>query len=121
MRVRNEKEKHRWINTFYVIYDTYKNFINEWSYGTNIKTGKKKRWRTHRKLRSAFVQLDNEIKNEALFVYLINPNVPKTTNDVEGGVNKWLRKRLGDHPGLVYSKQRKMVEELLWLNHKKPT
>jgi hypothetical protein len=29
MRVRNEKEKHRWINTFYVIYDTYKNFINE--------------------------------------------------------------------------------------------
>jgi hypothetical protein len=52
-------------------------------------------------------------------VYLINPAVPKTTNDVEGGINKQLRKLLGDHCGLTFEKQKSLVETYLYKRRKK--
>jgi transposase-like protein len=111
--IRTEREANLWIQSFNIIYEKYRSFIDEWHVDRDANGKIVKRWRKHKKLRSAYRELDNEIHNQTLFVYLINPNVPKTTNDVEGGINKQIRKLLGDHCGLTFKKQKKLVEVYL--------
>ena len=69
-------------------------FLKERS--VSIETGKK--WYTHRKLRavrSLVVGAQRE-----LFTFLTVPNTPKTTNDVEGGLNSPMKALLRHHRGM---------------------
>lgn len=58
-----------------------------------------RRWRyTHRKLRAARWLLHNALPN--LFSYVRQPQIPRTTNLIEGGINSRLKDLLRHHRGL---------------------
>jgi transposase-like protein len=112
--IRTESEANKWIQAFNVIHDKYRDFINEWHIDYDVNNKPIRGWQKHHKLRSAYREIDNELNKQTLFTYLVNPNIPRTTNDVEGGINKQLRKLLGDHCGLTFEKQKKLVETYLY-------
>lgn len=59
-------------------------------------------WYTHGNLRRAWRLLTHE--QDPLFVFLINPLIPKTNNALEG-VNSNLKQKLGDHRGMSVQRQ----------------
>ena len=59
-------------------------------------------WYTHRNLRRAWRLLTHDI--DPLFVFLINPLIPKTNNALEG-VNSNLKQKLGNHRGMSITRQ----------------
>lgn len=63
---------------------------------------KKKWWYTHGNLRRAWRLLTHD--QDPLFIFLINPLIPKTNNSLEG-VNSNLKQKLGDHRGMPVTRQ----------------
>lgn len=59
-------------------------------------------WYTHGNLRRAWRLLTHD--QAPLFVFLINPLIPKTNNALEG-VNSNLKQKLGDHRGMSVQRQ----------------
>lgn len=59
-------------------------------------------WYTHGNLRRAWRLLTHD--TDPLFVFLINPLIPKTNNALEG-VNSNLKQKLGDHRGMSVQRQ----------------
>lgn len=59
-------------------------------------------WYTHGNLRRAWRLLTHD--QDPLFVFLINPLIPKTNNALEG-VNSNLKQKLGDHRGMSTQRQ----------------
>ncbi len=59
-------------------------------------------WYTHGNLRRAWRLLTHD--QDPLFVFLINPLIPKTNNALEG-VNSNLKQKLGNHRGLSVERQ----------------
>ena len=89
-----------------------KNWENRWNYflkerTKNEKTGKT--YYTHKKLRSAWRSIKNNLPY--LFVYerFNEFNIPKTTNDLEGSFSA-LKKRLNNHNGLTLERKKKFID-----------
>ena len=59
-------------------------------------------WYTHGNLRSAWRLLTHD--PDPLFIFLINPLIPKTNNALEG-VNSNLKQKLGNHRGMSIERQ----------------
>jgi hypothetical protein len=59
-------------------------------------------WYTHGNLRRAWRLLTHD--QDPMFVFLINPLIPKTNNALEG-VNSNLKQKLGDHRGMRVQRQ----------------
>ena len=59
-------------------------------------------WYTHGNLRRAWRLLTHD--QAPLFVFLINPLIPKTNNALEG-INSNLKQKLGDHRGMKVTRQ----------------
>jgi len=91
----------------------YADLIRERSYYENSRRW----WYTHRRLRSAYKQLEKLLKDQQLFTYLENLTtepIPRTTNHVEGGINSQLRTRLKLHRGLSQTHQMRLVDWYLY-------
>ena len=70
---------------------------------THAPTGMTRHWwYTHGNLRRAWRLLTHD--QDPLFVFLINPLIPKTNNALEG-VNSNLKQKLGDHRGMKVTRQ----------------
>lgn len=70
---------------------------------THAPTGMTRHWwYTHGNLRRAWRLLTYD--QDPLFVFLINPLIPKTNNALEG-VNSNLKQKLGDHRGMKVTRQ----------------
>lgn len=89
---------------------TYYEFDTEYIYKNFVK-GKRKWFYTHKRLRGAAYQLKKALPN--LFCYLDNPNIPNTTNHVEGGINSHLKLLLRLHRGLPIEKRKYLVANFL--------
>lgn len=65
-------------------------------------------WRyTHARLRSAYYQLNKQAEDLLRSSYRPNPELPSTTNHLEGGINSPIRTKLKLHRGMI--KEHKMV------------
>jgi hypothetical protein len=103
--------------------EIYFDLIRERTYLTNSR---KSWWYTHRRLRSAYRQLEKLLKDKQLFTYIENLTcepIPRTTNYVEGGINSQLRTLLKLHRGLNQTHQMRLVDWYLYSRSKgqKPT
>lgn len=76
------------------------------------KTGRKRWWYTHRRLRSAYRSLRTNLSY--LFTYEQYPylQIPHTTNSLDGSISH-LRDKLGVHRGLKIQQRRKITGALL--------
>lgn len=95
IQIKTKRQKQIWLKSFYVWLKKHDDFLKERTYHPNIP---KRWWYTHRKLRAVRSLLRNSLDN--LFLYLDDPQVPKTSNDVEGGINSRLKDLLRIHRGL---------------------
>lgn len=94
--IETETEKIIWLKSFDDWQKKYDYFLKE---KTRHPIMEKNWWYTHKKLRAVRSLLKNSLDN--LFVYLNDPRVPKTSNDVEGGINSRIKDLLRIHRGLI--------------------
>jgi transposase-like protein len=96
-RVHTRRQKRRWIRSYYKWERRYQPFLAERSYGYK-SNGQKTWWYTHKNLRTARSGIRNSLPH--LFTYVGHPEIPRTTNHLEGGVNARLKELLHRHRGL---------------------
>lgn len=97
----------------------YSDFLVERTFQDNsfTPTGRKKWHYTHGRLHAAFSHIKNAFPY--LFQYLKYPQIPNTSNRIEGGVNAHLQRALDFHRGQSLSSQRQLISAFLKLQQEK--
>lgn len=117
--VRTKRQRGRWLGVYRRWERRHAAFLKERSYG-EPRAGKKRNWwYTHRNIRAARSLIRNALPH--LFTFIDHPQVPRTTNLVEGGVNSRLKELVHRHRGLPQDrKQVLVIEHLAKKNGEKP-
>lgn len=101
-----------WLVRFNTWYETNKTFINEQS--LSEETGNM--WYTHKNLHASCSHIINAIPN--LFCYINDPEIPKTTNELEGYFTH-LKEKLTLHKGLRFEKRKNFIKWYLHFKNQK--
>lgn len=101
-----------WLLHFHRWYDLNRAFINEQSLSET--TGRM--WYTHKHLHAACSHLINAITH--LFSYVNDPQIPKTTNELEGYFTH-LKEKLTLHRGLRFEKKKNFIKWYLYFKSRK--
>jgi hypothetical protein len=120
--IRTVKEAKDWQEQLKAWSAAHDGLIEERTYHSEIITGRRNWWYTHRNLRSAYRQLIKLLKDNQLFTYLdvsltdpsMPTSIPRTTNFVEGGINSQLRTKLKLHRGMSQQHQIRLVDWYLY-------
>jgi len=111
-QVKTKQEFGVWLGDYLVWRKTHHDFIKEKTYHDTLTPTGRKRWSyTHGRLHAANSHLKNSIPN--LFKYLLYPQIPNTTNFVEGGINSPMQEKLRFHRGLNLQKRRVLIAHYL--------
>jgi len=88
-------------------------FLKEKTYQADnlTLTGRPKWHYTHGRLHAAHSHLKNALPK--LFSYLRYPQIPNTTNFVEGAINSQMQEKLRQHRGLTLSQRRVLIAHFL--------
>jgi len=108
--IRTRRQKRRWLRRFKHWMKKYAIFMAERTYGENKKS-KRNWWYTHKNLRAARSLIKNALPH--LFMFIGHPEIPRTTNHVEGGINARLKELLHRHRGLPLHKKQILVSHFL--------
>jgi len=102
-----------WFQEYAYWRKTRQDFLKEKTYQTHnlTPTGKQKWHYTHGRLHAAHSHLKNALPN--LFKYLLYPQIPNTTNFVEGAINAQMQEKLRFHRGLKLHKRRILIAHFL--------
>lgn len=100
--VRTRRQRRRWLRAWRSWCRHYETFLKE---RTHHPTASKRWWYTHRKLRAVRALIARSVPD--LFRYTRYPELPRTTNHVEGGINSRLKDLYRRHRGL--SPERKVI------------
>ena len=109
-RVRTRRQKRRWIRGYRHWKTQYERFLKERTQG-RLPGKKRSWWYTHRRLRSVRTLVDHALPD--LFTYIGHPEVPRSTNHVEGGINSRLTELLHRHRGISPTKKEVLVGTFL--------
>lgn len=93
--IRTRRQKRRWLRSYRRWRKKYDKFLKERTDGINTK---RRWWYTHRKLRAVRSLINNSLPY--LFTFVRYPEIPRTSNHVEGGINSRLKDLLRIHRGL---------------------
>ena len=110
LRVRTRRQKRRWIRSYRHWRMHYEQFLKERTQG-RLPGKKRSWWYTHRRLRSVRTLIDHALPD--LFTYVGHPEIPRTTNHVEGGINSRLTELLHRHRGISRGKKEVLVGTFL--------
>ncbi|HPR86251.1 MAG TPA: transposase [Prolixibacteraceae bacterium] len=94
LRIKSENDRIYWTREFLKWHESHKEYLNEKTY--NTETGRY--WYTHKLLRRSYITIKRALPN--MFHYLSNPNIPRTTNGIEGYFSH-LKNHLDIHRGLT--------------------
>lgn len=110
LKVRTRRQKRRWIRAYSRWRKRYERFLKERTIGE--QPGRKRTWwYTHKKMRSVRTLLDHALAD--VFTYIGHPEIPRTTNHVEGGINSRLAELIYRHRGLSLKKKEVLVATFL--------
>lgn len=109
LKIKTENDKLYWRQEFYSWYATHKAYINEKTY--NTETGRY--WYTHKLLRRSYQVINRALPN--MFHYLNNPNIPHTTNGIEGYFSH-LKNHLDLHRGLTAKHRMNFIKWYIYLS-----
>ncbi len=90
-----------WLNDWFV---RYKDYIYEKTYGENGTW-----FRTHKNIWSAYRTLKKYLDMGILFNFVNEPNIPRTNNGLEGGINSQLKSLMWLHRGSSYLTRNNLV------------
>ncbi len=98
--VRTRRQKRRWVRKFRRWYRHSQTFLNA---RTRHPRDPKRWWYTHRKLRRVRTLIERSLPH--LFTFVRHPEVPRTSNHVEGGINARLHELFRAHRGISLIKK----------------
>jgi len=111
LMVRTKRQRRRWLCVYHRWERRHADFLKERSYGEPKMGEKRSWWYTHRNIRAARSLIRNALPH--LFTFIYDPDVPRTTNHVEGGVNSRLKELVHRHRGLTQDRKQALVAEYL--------
>jgi len=119
IKVRTKREKRTWIKRFRKWERKYDKFLKEKTYSSNLKTktGRQKWWYTHKTLRGIRSHINNALP--FMFTYVRYPNIPRTTNFLEGGINKSISELISRHRGISLKQKASLITYFLDSKKKK--
>lgn len=122
LQLRTKRDARRWKRRLRRWYKKHHNYIDARTTKQDSEP-RKRSWRyTHARTRSTYKQL-HRIQNELLrSSYRPDPQLPATTNHVEGGINSQIRTKLKLHRGMPSAHQMRLVDWYLYARtkHQKP-
>ena len=98
-----------WTNWLEDWYERNKDFINEKTYSISGTW-----FRTHKNLWSTYRSLKKYLDSGMLFAFTKGPNIPRTNNGLEGGLNSQLKGLMWMHRGASYQTRNNII--MLYLN-----
>lgn len=112
-KIKTKEQVKIWFTNYKAWYQTHHKFLKERTYQENsfTPTGRRKWHYTHGRLHAAHSHLKNALPN--LFHYLNHPEIPNTTNFVEGAINSPMQEQLRRHRGLNLLKRRILIAYFL--------
>lgn len=114
LHIQTRRQARRWKRQLKHWYRKHQKFVNERTVKREPKP-RERRWRyTHERLRSAYRQLAKLTDDLLRSSYHPNPELPSTTNHIEGGINSQLRTKLKLHRGMPAAHQRRLVDWYLY-------
>lgn len=113
-RLRTKRQARCWKRRLKYWYRKHQEFVNERTIKHDLKP-RERSWRyTHERLRSAYRQLHNITDDLLRSSYRSNPELPSTTNHIEGGINSQIRTKLKLHRGMPSAHQMRLVDWYLY-------
>lgn len=111
--IKTKNQLRAWLTDYKYWYLTHKEFLKEKTYQPHNQTptGRPTWHYTHGRLHAAHSHLKNALPN--LFTYIQHPEIPNTTNFVEGAINAPMQERLRFHRGLSLEKRRILIAYFL--------
>jgi hypothetical protein len=111
-QVKTKEDLKVWLRLYKRWYHKYHDFLNEKTYQLQLTpTGKQKWHYTHGRLHRAHFHLKQALPN--LFQYLRYPQIPNTSNRIEGGINAQLQRQIDYHRGTKLFQRRQIIALLL--------
>jgi hypothetical protein len=112
--VRTKRQARRWKHCLKNWHRKHKNYVNERTIKHNPEPRERGWHYTHERLRSAYCQLA-KITNDLLHSsYRPSPELPSTTNYIEGGINSQIHTRIKQHRGMTKEHQIVLVNWYLY-------
>ena len=110
--VKTIDEWRAWVGDLKQWYILFGDIIKERTYHDSLTpTGRRKWSYTHARLHAAFFHVSHSF--HCLFQYLKYPQIPNTSNRIEGSINASLQRFLDDHRGLNLAGQRQFISAFL--------
>lgn len=106
--VRTRRQRRRWVHRFWHWHRRYAQFL---AARTRHPVDAQRWWHTHRRLRHVRTLIERSLPH--LFTFVRYPEVPRTSNHVEGGINARLHELFRTHRGLSVAKKRVLTAYFL--------
>lgn len=113
--IRTRRQKRRWIHCWKHWHSKHHHFLAERSYG-DIQNKKRGWWYTHKKIRAIRSLIWNSLPY--LFTFIGHPEIPRTSNYVEGGINSRIKELLHRHRGFSLAQKQVLVSWFLALKQR---
>lgn len=114
LHARTRIQAKKWKRSLKHWHKKHAKYINERTVKSSPKP-RERSWRyTHERLRSAYKQLHKQTDDLLRSSYDLNPNLPSTTNHIEGGINSQIRSLLKLHRGMKNEHQMVLVNWYLY-------
>lgn len=112
LKIKTQNDKIWWKSELDQWYSNHHLYINEKT--INLETGRY--WYTHKLLRRSYFTIKRALPN--MFHYLENPNIPKTTNGIEGYFSH-LKNHLDLHRGLTLKNRINFIKWYIYFSNEK--
>jgi hypothetical protein len=112
LKIKTENDRLYWTKKLRQWHKTHKIYLNEKTY--NPVTGKY--WYTHKLIRRSYQTINRALPN--MFHYLNNPQIPATTNGIEGFFSH-LKNHLDLHRGLTVEHRIDFIKWYVYLSNEK--
>lgn len=110
--IKTNNDRLYWIKKLIHWYEQHKNYLQEKTY--NEKTGRY--WYTHKLIRRSYFTIKRALPN--MFHYLSNPQIPSSTNGIEGFFGH-LKNHLDLHRGLTVKNRINFIKWYVYLSNDK--
>ena len=110
--IKTNNDRLYWIKKLIHWYEQHKNYLQEKTY--NEKTGRY--WYTHKLVRRSYFTIKGALPN--MFHYLSNPQIPSSTNGIEGFFGH-LKNHLDLHRGLTVKNRINFIKWYVYLSNDK--
>lgn len=115
LKIQSKRDARRWKKKLKAWYKQHLSYIDQKTVTTTTTATGKRTWHyTHKNTRSAYKQLYKLRHDATRFCYRPSPELPASSNYVEGGINAQLRNLLKLHRGMSQEHQMKLVEAYLF-------